>query len=124
MNRRDDGAENCLHTGFSDRVEYPCVFPRVENTVCGQESSEGASAFMNNPGYEPASLRLLDSFDEFPELFDELVDQRNQAWDRQLTEILRHGVKDYMVIVGALHLLGERGVIELLRQRGFEVRRL
>ncbi|MCZ6879717.1 MAG: TraB/GumN family protein [Gammaproteobacteria bacterium] len=67
---------------------------------------------------------LLDSFDEFPELFDELVDQRNQAWDRQLTEILRHGVKDYMVIVGALHLLGERGVIELLRQRGFEVRRL
>ena len=67
---------------------------------------------------------LLDSFDEFPELFDELVDQRNQAWDRQLTEILRHGAKDYMVIVGALHLLGERGVIELLRQRGFEVRRL
>lgn len=67
---------------------------------------------------------LLDSFDEFPELFDELVDQRNQAWDRQLTEILRHGVKDYMVIVGALHLLGEHGVIELLRQRGFEVRRL
>ena len=69
-------------------------------------------------------LLLLDSFDEYPELFDELVDQRNQAWDRQLTEILQHGNQDYMVIVGALHLLGEHGVVELLRQRGFEVHRL
>ncbi len=69
-------------------------------------------------------LLLLDSFDEYPELFDELVDQRNQAWDRQLTEILRHDDQDYMVIIGALHLLGEHGVIELLRQRGFKVHRL
>ena len=69
-------------------------------------------------------LLLLDSFDEYPKLFDELVDQRNQAWDRQLTEILQHGNQDYMVIVGALHLLGEHGVVELLRQRGFEVHRL
>jgi len=67
---------------------------------------------------------LLDSFDEYPELFDELVDQRNKAWDRQLTEILRNGDQDYMVIVGAMHLLGERGVIELLRQHGFEINRL
>ncbi len=67
---------------------------------------------------------LLDSFNEYPELFDELVDQRNNAWDRQLTEILRHGDQDYMVIVGAMHLLGERGVIELLRQRGFKINRL
>ena len=69
-------------------------------------------------------LLLLDSFDEYPELFDELVDQRNVDWDRQLTKILRQGKQDYMVIVGALHLLGEHGVIELLRQRGFEVNRL
>ena len=67
---------------------------------------------------------LLDSFDEYPELFDELVDQRNKAWDRQLTEILRNGDQDYMVIVGAMHLLGEHGVIELLRQRGFKINRL
>ena len=69
-------------------------------------------------------LLLLDSFDEYPELFDELVDQRNLAWERQLTEILRHGKQDYMVIVGALHLLGEHGVIELLRKRGFKIHRL
>jgi uncharacterized protein YbaP (TraB family) len=67
---------------------------------------------------------LLDSFDEYPELFDELVDQRNKAWDRQLTKILRNGDQDYMVIVGAMHLLGEHGVIELLRQRGFKIQRL
>ena len=50
MNRRDDCAEHCPHTGFSDRAEYQCVFPREENSVCGQGSSKGASAFMNSPG--------------------------------------------------------------------------
>ena len=59
MNRRDDWAEICLHTGFPDRAEYPCVFPREENPVCApkevplgykQRSSKGASAFMNSPG--------------------------------------------------------------------------
>ena len=69
-------------------------------------------------------MLLLDSFDEYPELFDELIDQRNLAWEQQLTEILQLGTQDYMVIVGALHLLGEHGVIELLRKRGFKIHRL
>jgi len=50
MNRRDDWAEHCPHTGFSDRAEYQRVFPREENAVCGQGSSKGVSAFMNSPG--------------------------------------------------------------------------
>ncbi len=59
MNRRDDWAEICLHTGFSDRAEYQCVFPSEENRVCKQRSAKGASAFMNGPGWSP--MRAVNS---------------------------------------------------------------
>jgi hypothetical protein len=36
MNRRDDCAGHFSHTGFSDRAEYQCVFPKEENFVCGK----------------------------------------------------------------------------------------
>jgi uncharacterized protein YbaP (TraB family) len=29
--------------------------------------------------------------------------------------------QDYLVIVGAMHLVGKDGVVELLRQRGFKI---
>jgi hypothetical protein len=50
MNRRDDWAEICLHTVFSDRAGYQGVFAREENTVCKQRPSKGASVFMDSPG--------------------------------------------------------------------------
>jgi hypothetical protein len=47
MNHRDNGAEIFLHTGYSERAEYPCVFPKEENSVCKQRSS---SVFVNSRG--------------------------------------------------------------------------
>lgn len=61
------------------------------------------------------------SFDDYPGLFEVLIEQRNRNWMGPLTEVLDNGQQDYMVIVGALHLLGPSGVIELLRQRGYAV---
>jgi uncharacterized protein YbaP (TraB family) len=34
------------------------------------------------------------------------------------------GTEDTLVVVGALHLLGEDGVVEKLRARGYEVERI
>lgn len=67
---------------------------------------------------------LLDSFDAYPKLFEELVNNRNLAWESSLAAILNNQTESHMVIVGALHLLGDRGVVELLRRHGFDVKRL
>jgi uncharacterized protein YbaP (TraB family) len=67
---------------------------------------------------------LLDSFDAYPKLFEELVNNRNLAWESSLAAILNDQTESHMVIVGALHLLGDRGVVELLRRHGFDVKRL
>lgn len=63
---------------------------------------------------------LSEEFDEFPELYRPLTEDRNRAWVEQLAELLDDR-DDYLVVVGALHLVGRNSVVELLRQRGYRV---
>jgi uncharacterized protein len=63
---------------------------------------------------------LSDEFEEFPELYRPLTEDRNRAWVEQLDELLDDR-DDYLVVVGALHLVGRNSVVDLLRQRGYRV---
>lgn len=63
---------------------------------------------------------LSAAFEEFPELYGPLTEDRNRAWVERLTELLDDR-DDYLVVVGALHLVGRHSVVDLLRQRGHAV---
>jgi uncharacterized protein len=63
---------------------------------------------------------LSEEFEEFPELYRPLTEDRNRAWVEQLEELLDDR-DDYLVVVGALHLVGRNSVVDLLRQRGYRV---
>ena len=72
-------------------------------------------------GDSDALARLLsEEFDEFPELYKPLTEDRNRAWLGQLVDLLDDR-DDYLVVVGGLHLVGRNSVVDLLRQRGYEV---
>jgi uncharacterized protein YbaP (TraB family) len=60
---------------------------------------------------------LTDGYAEHPALFERFVVDRNLLWMPQI-EALFDGDVDTLVVVGALHLVGERGLIELLRAKG------
>ncbi len=62
-------------------------------------------------------------FDGYPDLYEKLNSARNRAWLPVIEELLE-GRRDAMVIVGAMHLVGEDGVVEMLRQRGYTVTQL
>jgi hypothetical protein len=47
-----------------------------------------------------------------------LVSDRNKRWIPQIEKLL-HGNQDYFVVVGALHLVGDGGLLELMRKDGF-----
>jgi uncharacterized protein len=65
--------------------------------------------------------RLLgESYAQFPEFYRLLTTDRNRRWLPTLLGLL-HESQDYLVIVGALHLVGKDGIVELLRQSGYEV---
>lgn len=66
---------------------------------------------------------LLESIAEETKLHDVLIVQRNRAWVDAILEWLDDD-EDYLVVVGALHLVGDDGVPTLLEQRGIGVHQL
>lgn len=63
---------------------------------------------------------LGEGFDEFPELYKKMVTDRNLAWLAAIEKLFA-GEDDAMVVVGAAHLVGDQGLIALLRERGYAV---
>nr|QJR98297.1 lipoprotein [uncultured Muribaculaceae bacterium] len=66
-----------------------------------------------------AMLSLSEAEDEHPEFMEALLDRRNADWLTKLPEIFSKG--STFVAVGALHLAGEKGVVEGLRKLGYTV---
>lgn len=66
---------------------------------------------------------LVESFDEHEAIFSRFVVDRNHRWMEAIDELFR-GETDAMVVVGAFHLVGEQGLIELLRAKGYEIEQL
>jgi len=63
---------------------------------------------------------LNDAMQESPAIYKRLVTDRNQRWVPQIEELL-HGNQNAIVIVGAGHLVGREGVVELLKKKGWKV---
>jgi uncharacterized protein YbaP (TraB family) len=57
---------------------------------------------------------------EFPELYGPLTVDRNRRWLSQFERMLSED-RNYLVIVGALHLVGDEGVLDLLRKKGYAI---
>ena len=67
---------------------------------------------------ETLTEKLLADFAGFPGLYDSLVVDRNRRWIAPLEQYLRER-RRYLVVVGALHLVGPDNVVTLLEQRGY-----
>jgi len=62
---------------------------------------------------------------DLPALYQRINVARNEAWLPLLVGRLETGGSDdTLVVVGALHLLGDDGLVEGLRQRGYQVQRI
>jgi len=85
----------------------------------GQEMDELLTAWRDG-SLETLTDKLSAAFEEFPGLYEALVVERNQRW---LTELERLTAEPgrYLVVVGALHLVGDNNVVDLLRERGIPV---
>jgi uncharacterized protein YbaP (TraB family) len=53
-----------------------------------------------------------------PELYRKLTIERNEKWLPRITHMLAED-DNYLVVVGALHLIGHDGVIDLLQRGGY-----
>lgn len=66
---------------------------------------------------------LFEEAEKYPDLLDRFLTQRNARWLSRLEQYLA-GKEHVMVLVGGGHMGGKGGVIDLLRKRGYPVRKL
>ena len=81
------------------------------------EVHEVLSAWRHGDAAKLAAL-LAREYRSFPALYRQLVTARNQHWLPQIEELLKSS-ENTLVVVGSLHLVGEGGLLELLRKDGF-----
>jgi uncharacterized protein len=65
---------------------------------------------------------LEDDFEGYAELAEVLIYRRNERWAGQVSKMLEDD-EDVLVVVGAMHLVGDRGLPALLAGRGYRVAR-
>jgi uncharacterized protein YbaP (TraB family) len=63
---------------------------------------------------------LTEGFEDAPGLYESIVVDRNAAWQETIEDLLR-GDDPAIVVVGALHLVGEEGLVTRLRRAGYTV---
>jgi len=66
---------------------------------------------------------FLESIRAYPDLKDKILDARNRRWIPQIEQFLNQEV-DVLVVVGTAHLVGNTGVIELLKDRGYKLEQM
>jgi uncharacterized protein len=87
-----------------------------------QELDEVLTAWRRGDATKLAEL-LYSEYRSFPALYRLLVGARNQRWLPEI-ERLANGPDNCLVVVGALHLVGDGGLLELLRKDGYVVTQL
>jgi uncharacterized protein len=63
---------------------------------------------------------LLAGMRDYPEIHQKLIEDRNRRWLPQIEGLLSQG-ENALIVVGAAHLVGTNGVIQLLESRGYRV---
>jgi uncharacterized protein YbaP (TraB family) len=87
-----------------------------------RETREILSAWRSGNAAKLAAL-MSEDYARFPSLYRALVTDRNRRWLPQIERLLKAD-QDTLVVVGALHLVGEGGLVQLARADGFEPRPL
>ena len=66
---------------------------------------------------------LLSGLRDYPAVHQKIIVDRNRRWLPQIEKIIEQG-DPTLVVVGAAHLVGKEGVIELLKSRGYRVEQM
>ncbi|MDE6537908.1 MAG: TraB/GumN family protein [Muribaculaceae bacterium] len=108
---------DCLYgTPISEQAE---TLMKTISDIEGEEKRavELAAAYMDHD-IDAIYKAMIEEADE-PEALDRMIFSRNDSWVNQLSKEMSDA--SLLVVVGAGHLPGERGVLEQLRKAGYTV---
>jgi uncharacterized protein len=95
----------------------------LDDTQQLQGEMEQVLAAWRHGDTQRLSALLTSEYSDFPALYRPLVTERNEKWLPQIEKMLK-GDANVMVVVGALHVVGKGGLLELLRKDGYTAKQL
>ena len=113
--------------GLLDHLSTPDQIKFLDLTLEEMHEMEGETddlltAWRNGNAQKLADM-LGKEYGVAPGLYSTLVADRNRKWIPQIEKLLKAD-KNYMVVVGTLHIVGKGGLLDLLKADGFGARQL
>jgi uncharacterized protein len=115
-----------LLNNFSDREQELFLIYTMRDLAMLKEEIEALMNAWRSGDTKAMETLVTGVLGESPELrpiFDRLIYRRNREMTGKV-ELLLKGKETVCVIVGAAHLVGKEGIIELLRGKGYKVQQM
>jgi uncharacterized protein YbaP (TraB family) len=109
-----------LLDGLSLDAQHDLLMQTLDEGANIREMMDQLIEAWRNGNTDFLEQQLLAEIAKYPELYETIVADRNRNWVNTIDNLLGDD-QDYLVVVGALHLVGEDGVPALLEARGFGV---
>jgi len=115
-----------LLSGFSDKdQELFLIYTLKDLDIMEQEVSQLVQAWISGDTKSMESIltRSVSEDKRLSTIFEKLIFERNRRMVSKIEDFLRTK-ETYFVIVGAGHLLGSQGIVEILKEKGYLVEQL
>jgi uncharacterized protein len=109
-----------LLANLSPKLQTEFLLQSIEEADETEQEVDGLIAAWRTGDAVALEKYLARGIKEFPELYRPLTTDRNRRWLKRFEELL-NADQNYLVIVGALHLVGKDGMIDLLEHKGYAV---
>ncbi len=107
-----------LFSGLTEAQQREFMQYTLEDSDNAPREVERLVTAWHNGDVAALDRALHEGFDQFPDLYRALTTDRNRKWLGEILPLLRED-QDYLIVVGALHLVGRDGVIALLVRNGY-----
>jgi uncharacterized protein YbaP (TraB family) len=112
-----------LFDGLPERVQESLLLQTLSGGDLTETGVDGIVKAWAAGDIQALETILLQGMKEFPEVYQRLIVDRNRAWLPKIESFLSQN-ENYLVVVGAGHLAGKNGLIEMLKAKGYTVEQL
>lgn len=115
-----------LFEGFSREENDQFLFAALQDAATSKEEFDKmVAAWLKGDAAEMEKLftKNIRKYPELKGIFEKLNDARNEKMAAKILSFLNEE-KTYLIVVGAAHLLGNKGLIQLLRDKGYTLKQL
>lgn len=109
-----------LFDGLPERVQEALLLQSLGEADLTEAAVDAVVKAWASGDLKTLDALLLQGMRDYPDLYRTLIVDRNRAWLPKIESYLSHN-ENYLVVVGAAHLAGKDGLIEMLKAKGYAV---